>query len=82
MLCHRPSVWYAPFYHAETKTIIVLDDRSDFPYRIYGQNRDLYARYGYTVLDFSEDFSCPADESVWDEAMAMIGAAIGRKGHA
>ncbi|TAN40586.1 MAG: hypothetical protein EPN22_17275 [Nitrospirae bacterium] len=79
MLSKRPSVWYAPFYHAKSKTIIVIDDRPDFPYRIYGQNRALYERQGYTLLDFSEDFSCPTDDSVWDEAMAMIDAALHRR---
>lgn len=76
ILSRHPSVWYAPFYHAKTKTILVIDDRPDFPYRVYRQNQDLYARHGYTVLDFSEDLSCPFDQSVWDEMMAMIEKAI------
>lgn len=76
ILSRHPSVWYAPFYHAKTKTIVVLDDRQDFPYRICGQNLTLYVQYGYTVLDFSEDFSCPTDGSVWDAMIAMVEAAI------
>lgn len=76
MLSTAPSVWYAPFYHAKTRTIMVIDDRPDFPYRVYGQNAALYARHGYTTLDFSEDVSCPTDDAVWDEAMALIDAAI------
>lgn len=76
MLSKAPSVWYAPFYHAKSKTIIVIEDRPDFPYRVYGQNWKLYASHGYTILDFSEDFSCPTDDSVWQEAMAMIDQAL------
>src|SRR5574337_599995 len=67
-----PSTWYAPLLCVARKLIVVLEDRPEFPYRVYGQNCDLYARQGYTVLDFSEDFSCAADESVWGAAMAMI----------
>lgn len=76
MLSTAPSVWYAPFYHAKSRTIIVIDDRPDFPYRLYGQNAGLYARHGYTVLDFSEDLSCPFDQSVWDAMMETIDQAI------
>ena len=71
-----PSVWYAPFLCRPKKLIVVIDDRSDFPYRIYGQNRALYERHGYTVLDFSEDLSCPFEQSVRDAMMAMIDTAI------
>lgn len=76
-----PSVWYAPFLCRPKKLIVVIQDRDDFPYRIYGQNRDLYSRYGYTVLDFSEDFSCPIDDSVWEEAMAVVGHTLKRGAH-
>jgi hypothetical protein len=78
ILSDRPSVWYAPFYHAKSKTMIVIDHRLEFPYRVYGQNRALYKRHGYTVLDFSEDFHCSlhVDESVWQEMMGMVGKAV------
>lgn len=72
-----PSVWYAPFLCRPSKLIVVIQDRDKFPYRIYSQNRALYEQHGYTVLDFSEDFSCPADDSVWNAAMARVGATIG-----
>lgn len=68
----HPSVWYAPFLHTKKRLIVILDDRPDFPYRIYGQNRALYERHGYTILDFSEDFSVPWNQSVWNEAMGMV----------
>lgn len=71
-----PSVWYAPLLCLKQKLVVILDDPAGFPYRISGRNRDLYARHGYTVLDFSEDFSCPTDDSAWEEAMATIGRAI------
>ena len=77
-----PSVWYAPFLCRPKKIIVVLDGRPDFPYTISGHNAELYARFGYTVLDFSEDFSCPTDDRAWNEAMARVGAAIGRGGRA
>lgn len=72
----RPSVWYAPFLCRPKKLVIVFDHRPECPYRLYGENRALYAQHGYTVLDFSEDLSCPFDQAVWDEAMTMIDAAI------
>ncbi len=71
-----PSTWYAPFLSKDKKLIVVIEDRPDFPYRVYGQNFHLYAANGYTVFDFSEDFSAPLDESVWTEAMAMIDAKL------
>jgi very-short-patch-repair endonuclease len=67
------SVWYAPFYCAKAKLIVCIADRAEFPYRIYGQNRALYERHGYTILDFSEDLSFPVDDSVWDELMQIVG---------
>jgi len=70
------STWFAPFLCVEKKLIVVIQDREDFPYRIYGQIHKLYAQHGYTVLDFSEDFSCPVDESVWQEMMGTVGKAI------
>ena len=76
ILSKAPSVWYAPFYHAKSKTIIVIDDRPDMPYRIYGQNAKLYNQHGYKVLDFSEDMSCEVDKAVWDELMAMVGESV------
>lgn len=72
----HPSVWFAPFLCTKKKLIIVLENRDDMPYRVYGQNRALYERHGYTVLDFSEDFSVPWNQSVWNEAMAMVDAAV------
>lgn len=74
-----PCTWYAPFLCLPKSLIVILEDRPDFPYRIYGQAgvtlsnlRSLYERHGYTVLDFSEDFSCEADDSVWDAAMVTL----------
>lgn len=72
----RPSTWYAPFYCTDRKLIVVIQDREEFPYRIYGQNRDLYTRHGYTVMDFSEDFSAPWNQSVWDAMMVMVDRAV------
>lgn len=72
----QPSTWYAPFLCVEKKLIVVIQDREDFPYRIYGQNRDLYGRHGYTVLDFSEDFSTPWNQTIWNEAMMMVNEAL------
>lgn len=72
-----PSIWYAPFLCRPKKLIVILADRPDFPYRVYGQNTALYASQGYTVLDFSEDFSCPTDESVWENMMVRAENAIG-----
>ena len=68
-----PSVWYAPFYNAKANLIVCISEREDFPYRVYGQNRALYERHGYTVMDFTEDLSCPVDDSVWEEMMKMVG---------
>ena len=76
ILSKAPSVWYAPFYHAKSKTIIVVDDRPDFPYIIYGQNAKLYVQQGYKVVDYSEDLSCPFDQSIWEVMMVMIDVAI------
>src|SRR5574337_545657 len=45
-----PSTWYVPFLNLQHKLIVVIEDRPDFPYRIYGQNWKLYAKQGYTVL--------------------------------
>lgn len=68
----KPSVWYAPFYCANAKLIVCISDRQDFPYRIYGHNHGLYERHGYTVLDFTEDLSCPVDDSVWEDLMHRV----------
>lgn len=77
ILSKAPSVWYAPFYHAKSKTIIVVDNRPDFPYVVHGHNTKLYVQQGYKVVDFSEDMSCGADEAVWDELMNMVGNECG-----
>lgn len=71
-----PSIWYAPFLCADKKLIVVIEDRPDFPYRIFGENWALYAKHGYTLLDFSQDFFAPWDESVWGDAMAMVSAKL------
>ena len=65
------STWFAPFLCVNKKLIVVIENRPDFPYRIYGQNAGLYARHGYTVLDFSEDTSCPIDDAAWEALVAM-----------
>jgi len=70
------STWYAPFLCVAKKLIVVIQDREEFPYRIYGQNRALYERQGYTVLDFSEDFGSPWNQSVWDEMIRMVNEAL------
>lgn len=66
------NVWFAPFYNVKVKLIVCISEREDFPYRVYGQNHALYERHGYTVLDFTEDLSCPVDDSVWDDLMAAV----------
>ena len=71
-----PSIWYAPFLCADKKLIVVIEDRPEFLYRVFGDNWALYAQHGYTVLDFTQDFSAPWDESVWGDAMATISAKI------
>lgn len=71
-----PSIWYAPFLCRPKKLIIVIESRQDFPYTISGRNSSLYSRHGYTIMDFSEDFSCPTDDSVWEEAMARVALAV------
>jgi hypothetical protein len=73
---YAPSIWYAPFLCADKKLIVVIEDQPDFPYRIFGENWALYAAHGYTLLDFSQDFSAPWDESVWGDAMAKISATL------
>ena len=72
------STWYAPFLNIPHKLIAIIEHRDDFPYRVYGQNGDLYARHGYTVLDFSEDCACPTDDSVWHEILATVRMALQR----
>jgi very-short-patch-repair endonuclease len=76
------STWFAPFVCVEKKVVVVIEDRHDFPYRIFGQNRALYARHGYTILDFSEDTSCPIEGPVWEEMMALINSAVEARDHA
>ena len=70
------STWFAPFLCVDKKLIVVIDNRPEFPYRIYGQNASLYGRHGYTVMDFSEDTSCPIDDSVWEEMMVRVQDAL------
>ena len=70
------STWFAPFLCLDKKLIVVIQDRPEFPYRIYGQNTALYARHGYTILDFSEDTSCPIDNSIWHEMMTLVNEAL------
>jgi very-short-patch-repair endonuclease len=71
-----PSIWYAPFYAHAAKLIVSVDSQPDFPYTIAGKNGPLYADYGYRVLDFTEDFLGSPEESVWQEAMGMVGARL------
>lgn len=68
-----PSVWYAPLYCHRAKLIVIVESRADFPYAISGQNGNLFTRFGYTVLDFTEDFSIPSDDSVYQDALQVVG---------
>jgi hypothetical protein len=48
------STWFAPFLNIERKFIVIIEDRPNFPYRVYGQNGALYEHQGYTVLDLQK----------------------------
>ena len=73
---HPACLWYAPFLQTRLKLIVSVDARADFPYSVAGQHRDLWGQAGFRVLDFTEDFVGSPEESVWQEAMGMVGARL------
>ena len=66
------STWFAPFLCIARKLVVVMEERKEFPYTISGRNLDLYARHGYTVLDFTEDGGEPWDDQMWADAMSLV----------
>jgi hypothetical protein len=73
---HPACLWYAPFLQTRVKLVVSVDARADFPYAVAGQHRDLWGQAGFRVLDFTEDFVGSPEESVWQEAMGMVGASL------
>ena len=65
------STWYAPFLCVEKKVVVVVEGRKEFPYTLSGRNYELYAKHGYTILDFTED-GPEWDEKMWDDAMGGV----------
>ena len=70
------STWFAPFLCVEKKLVVVISDRPEFPYRIYGHHVGFYGRHGYTILDFSEDTSCPLDATGWETRYGLVTQAL------
>jgi len=73
---HPACLWYAPFLQTRVKLVVSVDARADFPYSVAGQHRGMWAQAGFTVLDFTEDFLGHPEESVWQEAMGMVGESL------